>query len=127
MSGGFDPGASLMRLPDTRAACPTPNRQAPAPRRRAHRLSLILARVERLIGFDIRVALAVSVGVPDERGPACDFISSCVSSNIFVLSQPITCPPLVHNVVRVLGEHQVMRPKQVLMCVSFFVAGSHTG
>jgi len=30
----------------------------------------------------------------------CDFISSCVSSNIFVFNQPTTCPPpLVHSVL----------------------------
>ena len=56
----------------------------------------------------------------------CDFTSSPVSSNIFVFSQPTTCPPpLVQSVL--LASSANIRwcvPKHVLMCVSFFVFGS---
>ena len=57
----------------------------------------------------------------------CDFISSPVSSNILVFSQPITWPPpLVHSVL--LASSANIRwwvPKQVPMWVSFLVAGSY--
>src|SRR5215216_33988 len=57
----------------------------------------------------------------------CDFSSSPVSSNSFVLSQPTTGPPpLVHSVL--FASSANMRwcvLKHVEMCVSFFVAGSY--
>ena len=36
--------------------------------------ALVLARVDRLVGLDIVVALAVAVGVDDERRPALRFL-----------------------------------------------------
>src|SRR4029079_10816728 len=57
----------------------------------------------------------------------CDASSSPVSSNFFVSSQPTTGPPpLVHSVRCASSANMrwcVLR--QVLMCVSFFVAGSY--
>src|SRR5678815_5587990 len=57
----------------------------------------------------------------------CDFASSCVSSNIFVFSQPTTGPPpLVHNVLFASSANiKWCVLKHVLMCVSFFVFGSY--
>ena len=56
----------------------------------------------------------------------CDFTSSCVSSNIFVFSQPTTWPPpLVQSVLFASSANiRWCVPKQVLMCVICFVFGS---
>ena len=62
-------------------------------------MPLVLGRIHRLIGFHVGVALAIAVGVETSAVQPCDFTSSCVSSNIFVFSQPTTWPPpLVHSV-----------------------------
>src|SRR6476646_1433538 len=57
----------------------------------------------------------------------CDFSSSCVSSNIFVLSQPTTFwPPLVHSVLFASSANiKWCVLKQVLTCVIVFVFGSY--
>src|SRR4029453_18695455 len=63
------------REPDDCARVPELRPPHGAVRRRCNRVertadSLILAWVERVIRFDVRVAFAVPIGVPDERGPA---------------------------------------------------------
>src|SRR5262245_15091952 len=58
----------------------------------------------------------------------CDFSSSCVSSNIFVFSQPTgPPPPLLVQRVRFASSANIKWwvVKHVLMCVSFFVCGSY--
>src|ERR1700730_17829700 len=58
-----------------------------------------------------------------------DFTSSPVFRNIFVFSQPTAPPPpplLVHSVLFASSANiRWCVPKQVLMCVSFFVCGSY--
>jgi len=64
-----------------------------------------------LVGLDVVVALAVGVGVENERRPALRFSpASPVSSNILVLSQPATGPvPLnQQRVAGVVAELRVM-------------------
>jgi hypothetical protein len=75
--------------------------------------SLVLARVERLIGFDIRVALAIPVGVPDERGPALrlHLILRFVEHLRVQPSDHLSTAAGPQRVVRVLGEHEVVRPE----------------
>ena len=57
----------------------------------------------------------------------CDFASSPVSRNIFVFSQPTTCPPPLVQIVLLASSANIKWcvPKQVLMCVSCRVFGSH--
>ena len=52
--------------------------------------SLVLGRIHRFVRLDVRVALAVAVGVENKRRPALRFRASPVSSNIFMSSQPTT-------------------------------------
>ena len=71
-SGGLEPGASRTTAPGT------PSDRAP--HRSVHRArhhgvepgvdALVLGRIDRLFGFDVRVALAVAVGVQHQRRPA---------------------------------------------------------
>ena len=62
--------------------------------------ALVLGRIDRLVGLDVVVALAVAVGVEDERRPPLRLAPRRPSRRTScVLTQPTTGPPpLVHSV-----------------------------
>ena len=79
-------------------------------------------------GSDVLVALAVAVGVEDERGPALRllFVAGLVEHLRVRASRRPGPPPLVHSVLFASSANiRWCVPKQVLMCVSFFVFGSY--
>src|SRR5258708_3321964 len=72
---------------------------------------LVLRGIDRVVRLDVRVALAVAIGIENERRPTLRryFVAGL---QIFFRVQPAddgTTAARPKRIVRVLGEHQVMR------------------
>ena len=92
-------------------------------------MRLSFVGIERLVRLDVRVALAVAVGVEDRArsSPATSPRRRSRRTSSCSASRPPAPPPLVHSVLFASSANiRWCVPKQVLMCVSFFVFGSYT-
>ena len=96
-----------------RAATPRSSRRpGSASRRRSRRDALVLRRIERLVGLDVVVALAVAVGVEHERRPALRLrrVAGLVEHLGVEPADHAAPPPLrPQRVVGVVAELQVVR------------------
>ena len=73
--------------------------------------ALVLRGIDRLIGLHVGVAPAVAVGVDDERGPSLRLrlVSGFLEHPGVEPADHLPAAARPQRVVRVLGEHQVMR------------------
>ena len=112
VDGGFAPGFSRTTAPGSPAPCPTPSRRARARPNRIHRRSACPSsdRPARWLRRT-RVALAVAVGVEDERRPPLRFhlVAGLIEHLRVQPADDRSAPARPQRVIRILRKHQVMR------------------